>query len=1076
MQSARSLVSLLALLCAVVAPGAAGAQNATTGAIRGRVTTTEGAAAAAAQVTATNVATGFIRGAMAGDDGRYQLLMLPPGTYTVRAQRIGMRPAVADSIRVRLNEATTLDLRLQSSAVTLEEVAVTGARELQVDTKQTGVAEFVGEREIENLPTLGRDFTDFIALSGLVSPQPEVSTGGSFAIGGGRTSGVNVQIDGADANLGFFGESRGGARIPFTFSLQSIREFQVITNGYDVEFGNYSSGIVNVVTQGGTNEFHGSVQGTLRSNALANRDFEQTVPRYSSAGVESTTVTLGGRRPREYDVRQYSLNFSGPILRDKVHYLFSYDGQRRTDPFDAISPEGTGVPQTTIDEFTNILETVYGQSGARGEVGYFDKTDNVDVLFGRLDWTASPNHRLSLRANYADYAAENDGLQFGGNRARTFGSVFADQNLSVVGEVNSVLGAQTFNVFRIQFAEEKRPRTSNNFLPLASVTVSPGERLEYGGSGITYRNRLRESKVQLVDNLTINRGNHTFKVGTNNLFTEIYNLFWLFGAGQFNFNSLADFRNRRPSSYTRNIPEAGPRAPETTFRVFEFSAYGQDEWQVTDKLVGTLGIRWDMSRYPTEFASVQRVDTLPNIGLKTGHSPEDLGNFSPRASLAYDLFGDQRHVVRTGVGYFFGRVPAVLGSNVGTGSNPYLSLNCQGFDALGVPIAPDPAYESFDPSGDENPSQCRSGGSLTGDREYTFFGESFEYPQTFKASLGYEGRVGTNTRFGVDLLFGRSSSQFTTRDLALRTTPGRFATGEGNRPIYVAGPASTWSVTSGANVAARSRYTGISRIFVHESEGVGDEFAATFRADQRFSWATLRASYTYNWAKDNSSVVCCTAFENLFQDLTSGPLNDRGGRGGSEWGNSRFVRPHTIVVSGESELPFGINISGILRSNSGTFYTPTVFGDLNADGNRTNDRPFIGRPEDMLFDRPVDRVAYERILGEHECLSDAVGGIIERNSCPNPWITQLDMSLKKSFGLGGSREIEVIADFFNVLNAINSEWGRWRRVGAQELLSARSFDATTGRFRYQVNQNFGQDTFIGPVRQFQTQLGARLSF
>ena len=1071
----RFAVSLVVIL--TLAPTYAAAQNATSGSIRGRVTTTEGAGSAAVQVTATNVATGFIRGAATNDDGRYQLLLLPPGTYTVRAQRIGLRPAVADSVRVRLNEATTVDLRLESSAVTLEQVQVTAARELQVDTKQTGVAEFVGEREIENLPTLGRDFTDFIALSGLVSPQPEVSTGGSFAIGGGRTSGVNVQIDGADANLGFFGESRGGARIPFTFSLQSIREFQVITNGYDVEFGNYSSGIVNVVTQGGTNEFHGGVQGTVRSNALANRDFIQTLPRYSGlTGAESTTVTLGGRRPREYDVRQYSLNFSGPIIRDRLHYLVSYDGQRRTDPFDAISPEGTGLPQTTIDEFTSILETVYGQRNARGEIGYFDKTDNVDVLFGRLDWTATPNHRLSLRANHADYAAENDGLQFGGNRARTFGSVFADRNLSVVGELNSVLGERTFNVFRVQYATEKRPRTSNNFLPLASVTVAPGRRLEYGGSGITYRNNLRESKVQIVNNLTLNRGAHTFKVGTNNIFTELYNQFWLFGAGQFNFDSLADFRNRRPSSYTRNIPEAGPRAPETTFQVHEYSLYAQDEWQVTDRLVGTLGVRWDMSRYPTEFATVRAVDTLPAVGLRTGSSPEDLGNISPRVSVAYDLLGDQEHVVRAGVGWFFGRVPAVLGSNVGTGSNPYLSLNCT--RTLTTNNVPDPAYESFDPSGNTNPAQCTGGGSPTGDREYTFWGEEFEYPQTLKANLGYEGRLTPNSRVGIDLVFGRSSSQFTTRDLALRTTPGRYATAEGNRPIYVAGAASTWNVTGGATVAQRSRYAGISRIFVHESNGVGDEFAATLRADQRFSWATLRASYTYNWAKDNSSVVCCTAFENLFQDVTSGPLNDRGGRGGSEWGNSRFVRPHTIVVSGETELPYGINVSGILRTNSGTYYTPQVFGDLNADGNRNNDRPYIGRSEDMLFDRPVDKAAYERILADNECLSDAVGGIIERNTCANPWITQLDMSLKKAFGLGGGREIELIADFFNVLNALNKDWGRWRRVGSseQELLSARSYNATVNKFVYRVNQNYGQPSFIGPVRQFQTQLGARLSF
>ncbi len=1052
---------------------AALAQNATTGTIRGRVSGIDGTAIPGVQVSATNRGTGFARVAVAAADGRYQLLLLPPGTYTVRAQRIGFRPAIEDSVRVRLNEAATIDLRLQPATVTLEQVQVTATRDLQVDTKQTGVAEFVGEREIANLPTLGRDFTDFIALSGLVSPQPEVSTGGSFAIGGGRTSGVNVQIDGADGNLGFFGESRGGARIPFTFSLQSIREFQVISSGYDVEFGNYSSGIVNVVTQGGTNDFRGTAQMTLRQNKLASSDFEQTLPRYSVAtGAESTTVMLGGRRPREFDVRQYSFSLAGPVVRDRLHYLVSFDGQRRTDPFDAISSSGTGIAQGTIDEFVSILETVYGQENAGNEVGFFDKTDDVDVFFGRLDWTATDNHRVSVRANHADYASENDGLQFGGNRARTFGSTFADRNLSVVGEVNSVFRQNLFNVFRVQYATEKRPRTSNNFLPLASVTVAPGQRLEYGGSGITYRNLLRESKVQVVDNLTLNAGRHTLKLGTNNLFTEIYNLFWLFGAGQFNFNSLADFRARRPASYSRNIPEAGPKAPETTFRIQEFSAYAQDEWQMTDRLLGTIGVRWDMSRYPTEFKSVASVDALPNVGLRTGSSPEDLGNISPRVALAYDLGGNQEHVVRAGVGYFFGRVPAVLGGNVGSGSNPYLSVFCQGTNS------PVPAYESFDPSGDTNPARCLSGANPTGDREYTFFGESFEYPQTLKASLGYEGRLGTAARVGIDLLFGRSTSQFTTRDLALRTTPGATAFGEGSRPIFVATPTSAWSVTNGAAVTARSRYPGISRIFVHESEGVGDEFAATLRGDRRFSWATFRASYTYNWAKDNSSVVCCTAFENLFQDQTSGLLNDRGGRGGKEWGNSRFLRPHTVVVSGETELPFGINVSGIFRTNSGTFYTPSVFGDLNADGNRNNDRPYIGSANEMLFDRPVDRTNYERILADNECLSDAVGSIIDRNECKNPWITQLDMSLKKAFGFGGGREVELIADFFNVLNGLNNDWGRWRRVGfsEQELLSARSYNAALGKFVYRVNPNFGQTSFIGPVRQFQTQLGARVSF
>jgi hypothetical protein len=1048
------------VLGVLIAPIAATAQNATTSAIRGRITGSDGTPIPGAQISATNNATGFVRRATSNDDGQYAAVLLPPGRYALRVQRLGFRPFLRDSVVVRISEVAALDVRLQATATQLDATLVTAAEDRRVDTRQTGVAEYVSEREIQRLPALGRDFTDFIALSGLVSPIPEVSTGGTFAVGGGRTSGVNVQIDGADGNFNFFGESRGGARIPFTFSLESIREFQLITNGYDAEFGNYSSAVVNVVTRGGTNERRGTALAYMRDDNLTNHGF--TFPGDTA------------RRPAQFEVQQYALSYSGPIVRDKLHFLVSLDGQRRRDPFEVATARALGVGQPTIDRFTGALENTYGLAGARNEFGFFRKTDDVNVMFGRLDWTANAANRISLRANYADYRSENDGLQFGGARPRTNGASFTDKNLSVVAEATTVLSAESFNVFRAQLSDEKRPRISNNFLPAITVLDVEGTNdIFYGSSGITFRNDLSERKLQLIDNVTTVLGAHTVKLGTNNLMSRIYNQFWLNGNGSYEFATMADFEAKKPSRFTRNVPLSGATAPVTTFNMGELSVYAQDEWQLTKKLLATIGLRYDISVYGDDFSSVTAVDTLfanRNEAFRTGEAPIDKNNISPRLSFAYDVRGDRTHVLRAGAGLFYGRVPGVLGSNVGIGDDPVLSLDCR------TTAAPAPNFSAFGARGENIPFACAAGSSaLGGTREYAFWSKGFEYPETYKASLGYEWRATRQTSIAADLLWGRTSKNFTVTDASLAPTPAATVASEGGRAIYV--PLSKYNPRNAAATADRSRFTGINRIYVNDNQGVAEEMAATVRLDQRVGNGQFRVSYTFNTAKDNGSFVCCTNSEGLVGDATAGNLNDKGGRNGPNWGNSRFVRPHTFILSGLSDLPYGFSISGIFRANSGTFFTPSVSGDMNGDGNTGNDLPFLGRAQDMLFQTPADAATYQRLLDENECLRDAVGTIVKRNSCANPWMYVLDMSAKKAFfGRGDQRQIELVADFFNVLNGLNPRWGQLRRVGQSRVLSAQSFDAATGKVRYTANTEFGRESFIGPVRQFQTQLGIRISF
>jgi outer membrane receptor for ferrienterochelin and colicin len=1068
----RTTVCLAALAAGAAAPLAA---QTTTGEIRGVVTDDEGAPLAGASVTARNGGTGFQRSATTGSDGAYVIRLLPPGSYRVQAAQLGRATGVRNGVGVAVGGSAVVNLSLGTETLALEAVTVTATG--GDEAAEGGVTQLVTEQQIQELPVLGRDFTDFINLSGLVAPDPGATTGGQFSIAGQRASQTSIQIDGVDANNSFFGENRGGSRIPFAFSLESIREFQIITNGFDVEYGSYTGGIVNVVTRGGTNEWRGTAYANYRSDALTGRNFETAEPL------------------EDYRVTQYAASLSGPIKRDKLFFLFSMDGQRRREPqlpitLSRYAPGGASEDPVLFDQvqrYFEILEDRYGIQNAATGYQSFSTSNDVLTLFGRLDWNVNDNHRLTLRHNYSNY---NNLNEFDANFDFIYGQSRAEAyegwSNSTVGELQSVLGAHTFNTLRFQYSDEDRPRQGNDVRPALIVNLDGGQRIGYGGTFVSFFNNLEESKYQLIDNLTHTTGSHTFKVGGNLMWTHIFNRFISNGAGEYTFANLDAFEAGQPSSYTRFIRQGGG-VPVSEFDVAEWALYAQDEWAVSPRLTLTAGLRYDVQSFRD--APERVIGAEQAFGVQSGIAPTDNNNVSPRAALAYDLRGDGRSMFRAGAGYFYGRVPYVLGGNVAGSVRPTVQIVCRG--DLGDPDAPpNPGdYPNWSPGGLNNPEQCAEATSTTGLPTYTFWQPDFEFPETFKGNVGFEQAIGRGTQASVDLIYTRSFKLYTVRNLNLR--PVQFALeAEGGRQIYqpeaIFDPSASDATANG--IRARNNLE-FSDIYVNYNDGRAEGLTATFNLNHRFSdVSSFGASYTWTRAYDNSSYSCCTASSG-YQDPDVGIYgpNDVGGIGDEDraWGPSYFARRHTFVLNGATQLPLGIKVSGIWRIQSGRPWTPEVSGDLNGDGVRFNDRPFIYAPEDLplaVTGVVADsmRTLYADLLNDNDCLGDQVGQVIDRNTCRFPWSNQLDLRLSRSIATRRGQRAELQVDMFNVLNGLNSEWGRVVGVFAanRNILQAVRYDAATDRTLYRVSETFGREEALGAnlLLQFQTQIGIKYYF
>ena len=759
-----------ACLAFAAAPASLLAQaQATTGVIRGTVTDTTGGTLAGALVTLRNAETNAERVLTTNERGVYVATLLRVGTYDVTARALGFQEAKESALSLRLGETLEVPFALIPQVVQLQEITVAGAEPL-IDATSSEGSTRLGVEAVEGLPNNGRNIFNYTTLTPNVAVV-QGPDGDEISVAGQRGLHNNVAVDGADFNNPFFGEQRGGQRPAFTFNLDAVQDFVVVADGANAEFGRSSGGFINVITKSGTNEFHGSAHYFGKYDGLS-ADYQHTFSSGSTSGFVP-----------DFTQHQFGATFGGPLVRDRAFFFLAYDQQEYND---TKQTERLGLIDPALLAFVDTA-SFGGTPPLRNEFGPISRTNDANAFLGKLDFRLSRKHNAILKYNYTRSEQQNGTFDVD-SWGRSANALEQDHSHAINGSLTSLFSSALSNEFRFQWAREDRPRPYPGAVNPSTGRPFPDTDIGFVGPngfggyrmGMPFFIPLHTAydfRFQLVDNVSILRGNHLFKVGGEWNRTGVNQTFLGFANGRIAFTSVNGFLNYvangngyvecadtltnapTPSQTTGACPAGeritGPVAlylqqagvPPLTVEEagtqeiiqHELALFAQDSWKPNPKLTLNYGLRWEAQIQPDLITPISDLFYAPFIGQTVTNSagtfrfpgdgtiPSDYSMFQPRLGIAYDLNGDARSVFRASAGLYYARVPGLnLASARSTDGSRGQTLfrNSALTGILGAP----PNYGELLASPAGGPFQP----------EVYVFDKDFQNARTFNATVSFE--------------------------------------------------------------------------------------------------------------------------------------------------------------------------------------------------------------------------------------------------------------------------------------------------------------------------------------------------
>ena len=689
-RSIRNLNTLVFWLVALLLMNGTNA-NAQTfrGQILGTITDASGSAVPGATITIKNLDTGLVRTVTTTDDGGYSVPELPIGNYTVTVEKPGFKSGVVSGIRVEVSSEKRADVVLHPGEVTLT-VEVSASELPLVESTSNTLGGIVESKIVTTLPVNGRDYQKLLFLVPGVTGSPDQITDspgsfGIFSVNGARGRANNFLLDGTDMNDGYRNDpainEAGVFGTPATIlPVESIAELHLASN-FEAEYGRSAGAVVNIVTKSGGNQLHGAFFEFFRNNALDARN-------YFNERNDPSSGNFIKQNP--FHDNQFGGSLGGPIIKDKTFFFLDYEGLREigaqaqpacvptaTDitnntPAGGINPviaallaagkgwptpTGTGsclVPSTdpTFVSTNTVLATPF--------------SNNVNGGIIKIDHQFNKDNMLTGRYFLGD-SEQSFPLALVGGGALPNYNTFTPTRVQLVSiSLVSTIAPAVYNESRVgwnRFAEGFLPQdrhfdpatihlnTGGTGLDLGLPRINVGTLPQLGASSTDARNRV-DSNWHYIDNISMKKGKHDIKFGYEFRRTSVSQNFDVYYRGRINFSDLSGFLGGTPSGGFQYSGDSN----RNTFQN-SHAAYLQDSYRASSRLTLNLGLRYDyFGIFQEKHGNLTNFDPVTGTGFGLGgkrlYQP-DYKNWSPRVSLAWDVTGHQKTVVRAGFGIFF---------------------------------------------------------------------------------------------------------------------------------------------------------------------------------------------------------------------------------------------------------------------------------------------------------------------------------------------------------------------------------------------------------------------------------------
>ncbi len=976
------------------------AQGTASGAIAGTVKDKNQAVIGNASVTITNKSTGASRTTTTNDNGIYRIDLLPAGRYDIKVSASGFGDVAAEDVELLLGRTNTFDVTMNPGIQTANVTVTAGETEL-VSKEKTDISLNITPRDVQDLPLNGRDLGNLAYLAPGVKPvdsyDPTKRRIAIFAVNGSSGRNVNVTVNGIDNK-----DNTVGGPV-MQFPLEAIQEFVISTQRFSAVNGRSEGAAVNVVTKSGGTEYHGSGFYFLRDKKL------------NASEVSATNQALKTKPP--FNRKQWGGSIGGPLHLPRfgeggpTHYKTG----RKTFFFFALERqnEATSIPvESDALAELNLVRFLGAQPAAVLPTPYKDWRINA-----RIDHNFNSKHNIFASYNDQSNIGLND--QSGNRNDLSEGNFTKNRLLLGNITLNSALSSTVVNAATVGYSYWNNLIDTEQKVPL--FTFSNGISF---GTNANVPQQSYQSKYQFKDDLSITRGNHTFRTGVDYLWEPK-----LGGFFEFNPTLEIDFTGL-PSAILANTGGKFPQGFATPGAVGGMTIaigdpyfnlpggakmlglYFQDDWKVRRNLTLSLGLRWDkdFNLIGTKAQGNSRTYKI----LKAINHPaaaalphDDARDFSPRVGFAWDMRGNGRQVLRGGYGLYYGQtflnIPLFMIQQI----NPTIFATVFSIASGDVVPGTGILLQNWRYGIDPLPTIPAPQTNLTADNTGRIMDPDYRNPSTQQWNLGYSFQL--NSYSVLEFEYTHVLGLHESKTLNINPTRRLFLDGAGNeitsRPLSAALAAAGQPVLGRIDLEAsvgRSRYDGMNisyRRRLHQNVSVNANY-------------TLSRALAYN---GNAAAFRNRAW-NPFAYFNP-----------SELGPTPSDSRHRFSMGGVVNLPGGFQVAPIVQWESARPY-PAGYGGsvdvLGVGGGRGTSHVvvFNSSPNDLkatltAFGDPgisnAIRIKYRDCLRSGQCSLAAFNPLRGQ-----PYF-QLDTRVTKNFKIKERATLSLLFQVFDLTNRAN---------------------------------------------------------